>query len=72
MDIQTALGEYISSTILKQSNRKISLDEPLISSGLVDSFSLINLALYVEDIFGIHLDDLARSMGSCAVLVSRA
>ncbi len=57
MDIQTALGEYISSSILKQPNRKISSDEPLISSGLVDSFSLVDLALFVEDTYGVHLDD---------------
>ena len=29
----------------------------LISSGLIDSFSLVDLALYVEDQFGVHLDD---------------
>jgi acyl carrier protein len=57
MDIQTALREYISSSILKQSNRKISSDEPLISSGLVDSFSLVDLALFVEDTYGVHIDD---------------
>jgi acyl carrier protein len=57
MDIQTALSEYILSSILKQSNRKISSDEPLISSGLVDSFSLVDLALFVEDTFGVHIDD---------------
>ncbi len=57
MDIQTALGEYISSSILKQPNRKISSDEPLLSSGLVDSFSLVDLALFVEDTYGVHIDD---------------
>jgi acyl carrier protein len=29
----------------------------LISSGLIDSFSLVDLALFVEDTFGVHLDD---------------
>ncbi len=54
---QTVIGEYISSKILKQPKRQIRLDEPLISSGLVDSFSLVDLALFVEDQFGVHLDD---------------
>ncbi len=56
-ELQTTIGEYISSKILKQSKRQIRFDEPLISSGLVDSFSLVDLALFVEDKFGVHLDD---------------
>ena len=51
------LSKYIAATILKQPNREISPDEPLISSGLIDSFSLIDLALYIEDNFGAHIDD---------------
>jgi acyl carrier protein len=55
--IMTALEGYISTKILRQPDRKISPEEPLISSGLVDSFSLVDLALYVEDTFDIHIDD---------------
>jgi acyl carrier protein len=33
------------------------MDEKLISSGLIDSFSLVDLALYVEDTFGVRIDD---------------
>jgi len=51
------LSRYIAATILKQPNRVISPHEPLISSGLIDSFSLVDLALYVEDNFGTHIDD---------------
>lgn len=56
-DILAALAEYISAHILKDPTRTILPDEPLISSGLVDSFSLVDLALFVEDHFGVHLDD---------------
>lgn len=48
---------YIASTILKQPNRVIKTDQLLISSGLIDSFSLVDLALFVEDTFNVHLDD---------------
>jgi acyl carrier protein len=51
------LSQYIASQILKQPNRQISSTEPLISSGLIDSFSLVDLALYVEDTFGARIDD---------------
>lgn len=48
---------YIAAQILKQPNRKIALDEKLISSGLIDSFSLMDLALFVEDTFGVRIED---------------
>jgi acyl carrier protein len=56
-EIASKIGTYICSSILKQPNRKIELSAPLVSSGLVDSFSLVDLALFVEDTFGVHLDD---------------
>ncbi len=51
------LANYISTEILKQPRRKLSPTEALISSGLVDSFHLVDLALFIEDTFGAHLDD---------------
>jgi acyl carrier protein len=35
----------------------IGADEPLISGGLIDSFSLMDVALFVEDNFGVRIDD---------------
>ncbi len=49
--------QYIAAQILKQPGRKIAVDEPLISSGLIDSFSLMDLALFVEDTFGVRIED---------------
>lgn len=51
------LAQKIAQTILKQPNRSIQADEALLSSGLIDSFSLIDLALLVEDEFGVVIDD---------------
>jgi acyl carrier protein len=56
-EIVTKLSEFIARTILKQPKRVIDPAEPLISSGLVDSFSLMDLALFVEDTFGVRLED---------------
>ncbi len=56
-NILNNLSLYIATRIIKQPERKISPDEPLISGGLIDSFSLVDLALYVEDTFGVHIDD---------------
>jgi acyl carrier protein len=43
--------------ILKQPNKVIAADEALISSGLIDSFSLMDLALFIEDTFGVRIED---------------
>ncbi len=56
-DIQSVIGTYVSTSILKQPKRIIQSNEPLISSGLIDSFSLVDLALFIEDTFGVHIDD---------------
>jgi len=55
--ITANLNHYITHEILKQPDLSISTDEALISSGLIDSFSLVDLALYVEDTFGVRIDD---------------
>lgn len=55
--ILSNLEQFIATNILKQPNRAIAANEPLISSGLIDSFSLMDLALHVEDTFGVRIDD---------------
>lgn len=51
------LGQYIAAQILKQPDRQISPSEALISSGLINSFSLVDLALFIEDTYGVRIDD---------------
>jgi acyl carrier protein len=55
--IYSDLSQYIVIEILKQSIREIAADEALISSGMIDSFNLVDLALYVEDNYSVHIDD---------------
>jgi acyl carrier protein len=56
-DIVPTLAQQIAAKIFKQSKRNLKPDEPLISSGVIDSFSLVDLALLVEDTYGVHIDD---------------
>ena len=51
------ISEFIAIEILKQPGKLIGRDEPLISSGLIDSFSLVDLALFVEDNYSVKIDD---------------
>jgi acyl carrier protein len=56
-DILAKLQAYVAGEILRQPQRRILPDAALISSGVVDSFRLVDLALFVEDAFRVHLDD---------------
>ena len=51
------IAEYIAADILKQPGRALAPSAKLITSGLVDSMSLVDLALFVEERFGVRIDD---------------
>ncbi len=51
------LSIFIARKILKQPGRVIQPAESLITSGLIDSFNLMDLALFVEDTFGVRIED---------------
>jgi acyl carrier protein len=55
------LAKKIVEDILKETGRIVSEKEALISSGLIDSFSLVDLALIVEDLFNVQIDDAELS-----------
>ena len=56
-EINDQLSSFIAAKILKQPGRVIGGDEKLISNGLIDSFSLMDLALFVEDTYGVRIED---------------
>ncbi len=56
-DIIDLLAEKITKTLLKDPKLKLTPSEPLISSGLLDSFNLVDLALIVEEEFGVRIED---------------
>ncbi len=56
-NISAQLAAQIAAAILKTPRQLPQPDAALISSGLIDSFHLVDLALFVEDTFGVRLDD---------------
>jgi acyl carrier protein len=53
----TTLAKYIAIEFLKQPERVLGPDEALLTSGLIDSFHLVDLGMFVEDQFGVRIDD---------------
>jgi len=56
-DIAAQLSQYIAKDILMQPKRQISGDMALISNGLIDSFHLVDLSIFIEERFGVRIDD---------------
>ncbi len=60
MEKQTIIEQFatkIAEDILEEPGKEINKDEALISSGLIDSFSLVDLALIAEELFSVTIDD---------------
>ena len=47
----------IKKNLLKDPKLELEPSEPLISSGLLDSFNLVDLALIIEEEYGVRIED---------------
>jgi len=56
-EIISTLKSRIAKDILNIPEKTIATKEPLISTGLIDSFSLVDLAMLIEDVFEVRVDD---------------
>ncbi len=69
---------FITAHIMKDPSYDLQDDEALISGGLIDSFSLVELQLFIEDQFGIRIDDTdmtaetANSINQVITLIENA
>jgi acyl carrier protein len=73
-ETQSKLAKFIAEKIMKQPKRELKPDQPLISSGLIDSFSLVDVGLFIEDTFGVRIDDsdLTVELMDTLVLMEKA
>ena len=71
-DMIATLGQQVAAEILHEPNRKIQPDELLISSGLIDSMSLVDVAILVEDAYGVHIDDTELNADTFDTLIQLA
>jgi len=55
--MENILSRYICQDLLNQKEKTLTGQDPLLSSGLIDSFHVVDLALFVEDTFGVILED---------------
>jgi acyl carrier protein len=63
-EIKEKLKNYICNEIIKDEGYLLTENEPLISGGLIDSFSLINLAVFIEKTFDVTIPDTGLNVES--------
>jgi len=70
--ISDKIADFIRRELSKDKNLRIDRETKFISSGLVDSFSLIRLLVFIEDEFCIVIPDeaaTAEAMDSVSLIL---
>ena len=58
VEIEASLHNYIVTQVTKRPNQKLGYNDPLLSTGVIDSFHLVDLAVYVEEKYGVRIEDV--------------
>jgi acyl carrier protein len=56
--IRDALKDYICAELLRRPSYPLRDDEPLITGGLIDSFCVAHLGVFIETTFGVYIPDV--------------
>jgi len=56
-EIREKLKQYICRAILKNPDYPLTPQDRLVSGGLIDSYSLVTLAVFIEGEFGVRIPD---------------
>ncbi|HEX7494111.1 MAG TPA: phosphopantetheine-binding protein [Bacteroidales bacterium] len=54
-DMKDLILDYIKKEYMEDEDEEITYDSPLISSGYVDSFSMVSLLVFIENKFKIKI-----------------
>lgn len=73
MNILPRIREFVAATYYRDPGRVVADGAPLISSGVIDSFGLIDLSLFLEDEFGVRVDasELGAGRADTAAEIAR-
>ena len=63
-EVKNKLRTYICEEILKNKDYPLKNDEALISGGLIDSFSLVHVAVFIEKEIGVQIPDTDLAIGT--------
>jgi acyl carrier protein len=55
--VKQTLREFICTELLRKPSYALGDDQPLITGGLIDSFSLVQVGVFIDDEFGVNVPD---------------
>ncbi|MFO7891879.1 MAG: acyl carrier protein [bacterium] len=56
-DMQKVVLDYVIEEYLEDEDEELNVDTPLISGGIVDSFSMVSLKRFLENKYDISIPD---------------
>lgn len=56
-EVREKLRSFITKELIRDAKYQLKDDEPIITQGLMDSFSLAELGVYVETEFNVYIPD---------------
>ena len=56
-DMQKMVLDYVTKEYLEDDSPTLGLDTPLISGGIVDSFSMVSLKRFLENKYSVSIPD---------------
>jgi acyl carrier protein len=66
--VKEKMRTYICSELIRRPDYPLADDEGLITGGLIDSFSLAQLGVFIEDAFGVFVPDTELTVASMDTL----
>jgi acyl carrier protein len=73
-EIREKIRQYIVRELMRDATYPLSDDEGICSGGLIDSFALAELGVYIEDAFAVYIPDpdlTVTKMDTLALIVAR-
>jgi acyl carrier protein len=56
-EVREKLRKFITAELIRDPGYQLEDGEGIITEGLIDSFALVELGVYVEDEFGLYIPD---------------
>lgn len=56
-DVKIRLRDFVCSELIRNADYPLGDDEPLVTGGLIDSFAIAQIGVFVEKAFGVYVPD---------------
>lgn len=56
-DVKNRLRDFVCKELIRNAGYPLRDDEPLVTGGLIDSFAIAQIGVFVEKAFGVYVPD---------------